>query len=342
MIQRRMILLMFLYLHFGCAESLTPPLDSQLDMSAGSEEQDLSLERTIDQGAVPEGGAEEGGMGAGESDVFDMFVGGQMQGGDSLEPDLGRDCGEFDQCGVSCVDLSQDPSNCGGCGRTCLIPNATAGCVDGNCVISQCDHGFADRDGLIETGCEREDTCQEGVACETQCGSEGAWMCDESGPICEPPRESCNLIDDDCDGLCDEDWRDEGCRVGVHRGYGSGEHIYTTRLELASGQGHMLERENYFYLYPETVPNSRPVFFCRDPNTQKPFLSNQTDCGIARAPLQTLGFWLAAPECDAAPLHAMYHTNNGDYFYTTNAAERDNAIGLGYQSTGIAGYVWLP
>ena len=52
-----------------------------------------------------------------------------------------------------------------------------------------------------------------------------------------------------------------------------------------------------------------------------------------------LGFIATRATCGAVPL---YRLNNGpNHFYTTSAAERDDAIAsLGYVDEGVAGYVW--
>ena len=105
------------------------------------------------------------------------------------------------------------------------------------------------------------------------------------------------------------------------------------------GEGVQLERENYFFVYANEVPNGRPVFFCRNANNY-PFLSSQTDCGVGRAPLLTLGFWVPEPACGASPLYHLSHPN-GDFFYTISAGERDNAVSAyGYADQGIVGYIW--
>ncbi len=83
------------------------------------------------------------------------------------------------------VDLESDPMNCGSCGFVCKFAHAENGgqCVDGECVLdtSQCDEGYHDIDGNQANGCEYECT------------------------IADPDDEVCNLVDDDCDGLIDEE-----------------------------------------------------------------------------------------------------------------------------------------
>ncbi|MBI5489572.1 MAG: SUMF1/EgtB/PvdO family nonheme iron enzyme [Deltaproteobacteria bacterium] len=89
-----------------------------------------------------------------------------------------------------CIDLEHDPSNCGSCGLRCLYPNGVGACEPnpgtpghGRCVLGACDDGYWDLDDSDANGCEYE------------CGPT------DGSP---PPAESCNRIDDDCDGLTDD------------------------------------------------------------------------------------------------------------------------------------------
>jgi hypothetical protein len=76
------------------------------------------------------------------------------------------------------VDLMNDTENCGSCGRTCRFPRAMARCDAGACAISGCEPGFYDLNGRPLDGCE--------------------YRCTPTG------AETCNRIDDDCDGETDE------------------------------------------------------------------------------------------------------------------------------------------
>ncbi len=129
-----------------------------------------------------------------------------------------------------------------------------------------------------------------------------------------------------------------GCRAGIHRGRDGG-HIYTNDLGAIPN----VERENYFRLYaaePGAAGGFQPVFLCRKPNG-KHLLTSSTNCERAGSRVRELGFWATAAVCGAVPLYRLYSEAAGNHFYTTNAGERDNAANnLGYQSEGVAGYVW--
>ncbi|MBN1770197.1 MAG: hypothetical protein JXB32_02955 [Deltaproteobacteria bacterium] len=144
-------------------------------------------------------------------------------------------------CGASCVDLRSNPDHCGECDHACDgALNADGTCLDGVCGIA-CRDGWTDLDGL--PGCEYacawtsdtescngvDDDCDgavdEGfacavgttVSCTTTCGSIGTGSCTltcepPAGAGCLPPEETCNGLDDDCDGAPDDGL---GCVLGA-------------------------------------------------------------------------------------------------------------------------------
>ncbi len=155
---------------------------------------------------------------------------------------------------------------------------------------------------------------------------------------CATLPETCNALDDDCNGECDEG-RAAGCRVAVHRANGDG-HLYTTNAGLASTAPFSIEATDYFHVYAAPAPGLRPLFLCQKGNG-KYLLTHQTDCEVGRAPVATLGYWAPDAACGAVPLYRLHHAGSNNHFYTLNAGERDNAIAMyGYVSQGIAGYVW--
>jgi hypothetical protein len=52
------------------------------------------------------------------------------------------------------TNTNTDPNNCGACGNACFVPNGTAACSGGTCVVGSCDPGYADCDGNAANGCE--------------------------------------------------------------------------------------------------------------------------------------------------------------------------------------------
>jgi len=104
---------------------------------------------------------------------------------------LDNDCdGELDED----FDLDADPDNCGACGNTCSLFSSTAECAQPDpdhpavCVVGECADGFHDANGVPSDGCEYE--------------------CTPTG------EEVCDAIDNDCDGIFNEDvpGTDEPCQ----------------------------------------------------------------------------------------------------------------------------------
>ncbi|MFN3202526.1 MAG: MopE-related protein [Bradymonadia bacterium] len=72
--------------------------------------------------------------------------------------------------------------NCGACGAVCRFDEALSSCDEGICRFEGCNAGFIDANGTLVDGCE--------TACVPN--NDG--------------NELCNEVDDDCDGLVDEDF----------------------------------------------------------------------------------------------------------------------------------------
>jgi hypothetical protein len=241
------------------------------------------------------------------------------------------------RCGSRCADLQSDPSDCGACGRSCVVTNASAACVAGSCDVGTCDAGYLDCDGDAINGCETPDDCAAGAACTTSCGSTGSTACaDRCAPSCEPPAESCNAADDDCDGDCDEGAL-AGCRVGVHRSYGDGSHFYTTDLSEANTAPYSLEYADFFYLYASATTGTRAFYRCLKTNGRR-FYTTSSACEGGGTSEGVLGYIADSEVCGSRPLFRLYR--DGSHFYTTSAGERDNAVSNGWLYESIAGHVW--
>jgi hypothetical protein len=108
------------------------------------------------------------------------------------------------RCGDACVDILDDPNNCGACGNVC--GDGTC-CTDGVCV-SLCDEGQVWCDGACIDVANDSDNCG---SCGNECG-EGS--CCSGGGFC---TSMCELGRTYCDGLCMQTDRDPlncgGCGI---------------------------------------------------------------------------------------------------------------------------------
>jgi hypothetical protein len=80
---------------------------------------------------------------------------------------IGRDC-----CGGGCVNLQNDPLNCGVCGRRC--EGATPYCGDGNCQQPPCEPNV-------------ELCVPSSICCGSTCCPVGDICCEDQGPISRGP-----------------------------------------------------------------------------------------------------------------------------------------------------------
>jgi hypothetical protein len=53
-----------------------------------------------------------------------------------------------------CADFDNDPTNCNGCGITCVAKNDVPGCSGGICTVGTCETNFADCNHIASDGCE--------------------------------------------------------------------------------------------------------------------------------------------------------------------------------------------
>jgi hypothetical protein len=140
------------------------------------------------------------------------------RGGDS-GPSEGPCPGAVEACNGRDDDC--DGKSDEGAEASCRFANGEGACSAGTCLLAYCLEGYADCNRQMSDGCEarsnapcRTTPISQGVAGAgpaaqpIPAGQESAGMSGESeedaGVVCVPSEESCDTLDNDCDGAIDE------------------------------------------------------------------------------------------------------------------------------------------
>jgi hypothetical protein len=102
-----------------------------------------------------------------------------------------------DGCEVADADFATDVNNCGGCGVACSDPTYASVCTAGVCELETCGAGFVGEACGLGV-CESYETCYAGLV----------RKCVPGSPTLSPEQGNCDTMDNDCDGLTDENYDD--------------------------------------------------------------------------------------------------------------------------------------
>lgn len=110
------------------------------------------------------------------------------------------------------MDTTSSLQNCGACESDCTdrFPRAIEACVESRCAIASCATGFADCDGVAESGCEADIRVDE-----LNCGACGR-SCNLANAVSECTATTCSIVDclpgfEDCDGVASN-----GCEANLN------------------------------------------------------------------------------------------------------------------------------
>jgi hypothetical protein len=100
-------------------------------------------------------------------------------------------------------------TNCGSCGSTCSLANATATCGSGTCAISSCNAGWGNCNGITADGCETNlRTTSNCAVCGVTCNLANATSTCSTGTCA---ISSCNGGFGNCNGVTAD-----GCEAGLN------------------------------------------------------------------------------------------------------------------------------
>ncbi len=241
------------------------------------------------------------------------------------------------------------------CPYVCSGGSCTGVCVPGSvqCASDGTTPQTCSSAGTWSNGTACPYTCSAGTCagdctpnamqpCSDSCGTTGTATCTASSTwgTCVPPPETCDLVDDNCDGRCDDV---AGCRTGVDRSYNqtTGEHFYTTSDSEASCCGFTVETLDYYWLYSAQQSGLVPFYRCLLSSNFHLYTTSSTCEGVAGATNEGSMGWIASGAvCGSVPLYRLYNPASGDHLYTTSSAEVTSAEAGGYTLEFTAGYVW--
>ena len=162
---------------------------------------------------------------------------------------------------------------------------------------------------------------------------------DGSSSINPGAAEQCNMSDNNCNGLIDEN---ASCRKPIRRWYNAsnGDHFYSESFSENPGSGYYIESNAAFYLYKNYAPGLSRLYRCRNNGLARWFLTTSSSCEGAPGWYNegTIGFIAGGNYTNTSPLYRAYQSSSADHFYTLNFSEIANASSYVYE--GVQGYAW--
>jgi hypothetical protein len=214
--------------------------------------------------------------------------------------------------------------------------------VDQNCDEAEICFVDADDDGfrLTSTIASANSSCGDSGEARS---SEPTGDCDDAVGTTRPgAADTCNLVDDNCDGSVDN--TGGSCTVGIHRfRNSSGFHFYASNLVEGPAAGYTLQNLNYFYLYNVPAPGLVPFYRCFKNDGGHLFTTDPTCELLGPSQFEGQIGWIApGPSVPGTTrLWRAYRSGIGDHLFTISNSEFISVIQTGgYTGEPEAGYVF--
>ena len=177
------------------------------------------------------------------------------------------------------------------------------------------------------------------------CSGSSAVQCSDPNP----PTESCNLLDDDCDGRIDEvsgGQSFQGCTRAVFRLYNPdlSRHFYTTsegEADSLAQNGWNIESRSAFHVYANNAAGLSAMYRCFRGGYGHLYTTDPNCEGWGSFYREgTFGYIASSAVSGANVLYRAYFSNSRDHFYTTSLNEYQDALRQGYQGRTSPGWVF--
>ncbi len=290
----------------------------------------------VDEDGAPEVDGSGSFNGAPDGSVGSPDAAGPVPGCGNGTPDPGEECddGNHDN-----QDACLDNCHAATCGdgevwtghEECDDGDTSSGDgCDSSCVVEYCG------DDIVQPGIGEE--CESGVqSCTTSCDTTGQKSCQScEWGSCQPPTDTCNAADDDCDGTIDT----TSCLNTVYRFYNptTGDHMFKVD-DTSPDPGYVSEAGNNWKVYASQVSGTWALYQVSNGTDHMLSSSSTEGSAVGYSLDRTIGYVgspgiFSAAGLTPSVLCRYYNPDNGDHFTYVDGSF------TGYNKEACAAAVW--